>query len=354
MIVIKEQEIMQNWSKDYMAPAVTIKCTTYNHANYISQALDSFLMQKTTFPFEIVVHDDCSTDRTSAIIKEYEKKFPTIIRPIYEEVNQYSLPNGKINILRKMTQKARGKYIAMCEGDDYWISDHKLQIQYDALESSSKSFCVCRTKIDTGIAMSPFDENILPDSTFKYKQSCIINDEELAKLVFKEYHYPFHTSSFFYTKEAEEYTGFDNMCELTEGDEILLKKMILFGGVCFINEVMSCYRWGAKDGWTTKFLASSEDEKYVHSLNAVRANQIFDNVTSQKYHKFVSEHNFNALANWLFIIGTRRVLSDIKDNVDLSVRNLGGKKAKVFYFLARKCPFAGKIFFCMGRLIKKF
>ena len=84
-----EQEIMQHWKMDDK-PLVSISCITYNHENYIAEAIESFLMQETDFPFEVLIHDDCSTDNTAAIIREYEKKYPNIIKPIYQEENQYS------------------------------------------------------------------------------------------------------------------------------------------------------------------------------------------------------------------------------------------------------------------------
>ena len=97
---------------------VSISCTTYNHEDYIADALESFLMQKIKFKYEILIHDDASTDRTAEIIKDYEKKYPEIIKPIYQTYNQYSkgIKVGKFN-----RERAKGKYIAICEGDDFGL-----------------------------------------------------------------------------------------------------------------------------------------------------------------------------------------------------------------------------------------
>lgn len=115
-------------------PLVSIDCITYNHEAYISQALDGFLMQKTEFPFEILIHDDLSTDRTADIIREYEKKYPMIIKPIYQTVNQFS---KGVEISKKFQfPRAQGKYIAICEGDDYWTDPYKLQKQVEILEAN--------------------------------------------------------------------------------------------------------------------------------------------------------------------------------------------------------------------------
>lgn len=111
---------------------VTIRCMTYNHEPYIRQCLEGFVMQKTNFRFEAIVHDDASTDGTAAIIREYAEKYPDIIKPIYETENQYSKHDGSLR--RIMDEACKGKYIAYCEGDDYWIDPLKLQKQVDFLE----------------------------------------------------------------------------------------------------------------------------------------------------------------------------------------------------------------------------
>jgi glycosyltransferase involved in cell wall biosynthesis len=112
---------------------VSICCITYNHEKYIKDALDSFIMQKTNFNFEILIHDDASTDKTAEIIREYELRHPNLIKPIYQAENQYSkgVKVGKFNI-----ERAQGKYIAVCEGDDYWIDPYKLQKQVDYMSAN--------------------------------------------------------------------------------------------------------------------------------------------------------------------------------------------------------------------------
>ena len=101
---------------------VSIVCNAYNQELYIREALESFVAQKTNFKFEILVHDDASTDTTADIIREYESKYPDIIKPIYQTENQYS---KNVSITALQHQRANGKYIAFCEGDDYWIDEYK-------------------------------------------------------------------------------------------------------------------------------------------------------------------------------------------------------------------------------------
>ena len=115
-------------------PLVTILCTVYNHEPFLRQCLDGFVMQKTTFPFEAIVHDDASTDGSAAIIREYAEKYPDIMRPIYETENQYSKFDGSLRKVMDAAMHPNSKYIAMCEGDDYWTDPNKLQMQVDVME----------------------------------------------------------------------------------------------------------------------------------------------------------------------------------------------------------------------------
>jgi glycosyltransferase involved in cell wall biosynthesis len=120
------------------SPIVSICCITYNHEKYISQAIDSFLMQETDFDVEIVIGDDCSSDSTPLIIEEYRQKFPEKFRILKREKNLGS----EVNFI-KTIEACRGTYVALCEGDDYWTDPHKLALQVHTLEErTSHSFCV--------------------------------------------------------------------------------------------------------------------------------------------------------------------------------------------------------------------
>lgn len=111
---------------------VSIYCITYNHVGLISKAIEGFLMQKTNFNFEILIHDDNSSDGTVDILKQYEKKYPNLIKVIYERENQYSKGVPIFDIMKPFLT---GKYIAMCEGDDYWIDPYKLQKQVNFMDN---------------------------------------------------------------------------------------------------------------------------------------------------------------------------------------------------------------------------
>lgn len=183
-----EKEIMSTWQNSN--PLVTIRCLAYNHEQYISQTLDGFFMQKTNFPFEILVHDDASTDNTATIIREYANKYPNIIKPIYQKENQYSKHDGTIS--RIMDSLTKGKYIAICEGDDYWIDENKLQMQVDFLENNPE-YGMCYTKAKsffqdkstfskntTGQYVKDFEDllingNRIPTLTTVYRKDILFN-----------------------------------------------------------------------------------------------------------------------------------------------------------------------------------
>lgn len=142
MISLSQDEIMQNWNNT-KEPLVSIICCTYNHEKYIADTIEGFIQQKTTFSFEVLVNDDASTDKTAYILKKYENIYSVILKIFYHEKNEYS---QGIDIFGNLVKKAKGKYIAICEGDDYWVDENKLQKQVDFLEQNP-DYGLCYTRI---------------------------------------------------------------------------------------------------------------------------------------------------------------------------------------------------------------
>ena len=128
-------------------PLVSICCITYNHAPFIKKCLDGFLMQETSFPIEILIHDDASSDGTDTIVREYAERYPDLIFPLYETENQYSKGKSSVMDIVYNYSRAKGKYIAYCEGDDYWTDPLKLKKQVDFMEAHPDySVCFHRCK----------------------------------------------------------------------------------------------------------------------------------------------------------------------------------------------------------------
>lgn len=223
MIEITQEQIMQNWNGEI--PLVSISCITYNHEPYIVQALDGFLMQKTSFPFEVLVHDDASTDRTADIIREYEKKFPEIIKPLYEEENQWI--KGRRGSAEFNFPRAKGKYIALCEGDDYWIDENKLQMQVDFLEKNPE-YGMCYTNF-----------NLVSEKSKNIKQKALDTKKWDLKnwIISPGYTCP---PSWCYRKELIKKIPKIDSCDGT----FICFAVFLYNTkvYCFKNSVTSCYR----------------------------------------------------------------------------------------------------------------
>ena len=209
---------------------VTIWCLVYNHEKYLRDCLDGFVMQHTNFKFEAIVHDDCSTDTSRQIIQEYAEKYPQIIIPVYEDENQYSKHDGSLG--RVLMSNTRGKYIAECEGDDYWTDSHKLQKQVDFMESHPDySLCFHHTKI-------------IYESLKGEYQFPIINNRECKRVELYN-QWIAHTSSNLYKKEVIEsqiYQKAKKLKTILCADLVLTISASYFGKIFGMPDTMSVYR----------------------------------------------------------------------------------------------------------------
>lgn len=219
---------------------VSAYCLVYNHEEYLRDCLDGFVNQKTDFDYEVFVHDDASTDGSKKIIEEYAEKFPNIIKPIYQTENQYSkrIAISSTYIFPKMT----GEYVAICEGDDYWCDNTKLQQQVEFLDNNPEySACVHNTKILNFLINEEKD-------MYKHNEDTDIVFED----VIKRGGAAFHTSSIMYRSEYL----FDRPFFFTKakgfGDYPLAIYLATSGKIRFINKIMSVYRCGVDGSWTSK------------------------------------------------------------------------------------------------------
>ena len=208
-------------------PKVSILCLTYNQKLFITQALDSFLMQKTDFDFEILIHDDASTDGTTKIIRQYQKKYPSIIKIIVQKENQFSKGNSEI-LTEYLFPLVKGKYIALCEGDDFFTDESKLQTQAEFLDNNPKcSLCFHPTRVIFENYQN--DEYLFPD----VKKS---KDFSLAALIKENF---IQTNSVMYRKQK--YTDLPKN-KILPGDWYLHMYHAQFGKIGYIDKVMSVYR----------------------------------------------------------------------------------------------------------------
>lgn len=220
-------------------PLVSICCMTYNHENYISQCLFGFVMQKTTFPFEILVHEDASTDVTANIVKEYEIKYPSLFRCVYQAENQFTKQNTLVNIL---FPKSIGKYIALCEGDDYWTDPYKLQKQVDFLEANPDySMCFHNAEIiDEGTQLS---EGLFIGPQKQQYIQLNSSREVLPYEIMIDWIVP--TCSCLFRAEMMNYEKINSM-NFVFGDIAMFLSLAANGKVFYLNEIMSVYRKSLK------------------------------------------------------------------------------------------------------------
>lgn len=224
-------------------PFVSVVCLCYNHEQYIRETLDSILMQKTNFAFEIIIHDDASTDNSAEIIMEYYNRYPEIIVPILQSENQYSR-NIDINS-QYIYPKVRGKYIALCECDDYWIDRFKLQYQIDYMEKYNECSCC----IHAAYKFDDKNKKCVGQMILSESDKNFFIEDAISGLGSKA-----ATNSFIYrTKYLGRITEVKNHLTKTGVDDyVLLIILSNIGYIHYINKVMSIYRINVKNSWTSR------------------------------------------------------------------------------------------------------
>lgn len=258
---------------------VSVCCLVYNHEKYLRKCFDAFVNQKTNFKYEILIHDDASTDNSKEIIKEYVEKYPTLFKPLYQQENQTS--KGKKVSFEFQYPRVTGKYIAWCEGDDYWTDDFKLQKQYDMLEQfPDKVFC-------THIVRSVTESGDLLESTHPKTVDLPMHleSDEWIRMLLGDLRYPFQTSSYFgradvLTKYINQYPDFIKKAKV--GDTPLMLLYATHGGCIYLKEEMSCYRRQSSGSWSQR--KSTNVDMWARTILArIEMYKEYDVFTGRKY-----------------------------------------------------------------------
>lgn len=258
-------------------PLVSICCLTYNHENFISQTIESFLSQKTSFPVEILIHDDASTDNTKKIVMEYVAKYPDVIRPIFQKENKYS--KGERSFIgHYILPSVRGKYIALCEGDDYWIDPLKLEKQINFLENN-------------------------PDCSICFHAAHHINEGENSKNFihrpfFKPRDFKFSiriailgggafmttNSMVFVAKYLKDLPAYYYKAPVE--DLPLMLFLACHGHIGYLEDIMSVYRMRTEGSWSSQMVISKEKRRNHHRA-ILRMFREFNQATQFQYSFFV-------------------------------------------------------------------
>ena len=252
---------------------VSICCLAYNHEPYIRQCLDGFLMQKTDFPFEVLIHDDASTDRTADIIREYEAKYPDIIKPIYQTENQYS--KGISPSRKYQYPRTKGKYIALCEGDDYWTDPNKLQKQVDFLETHEDvSMSFHNAKIINAEGNKTGDCRRYDKDRYVPEEDLIKNGGDFCP-----------TASMIFRAQYIQ-SGYPDFCKNCHvGDYPLQLYLTYKGKVYYFDSEMSAYRTGISGSWSQTF---DKTEFYSKINKMISELEMLDGINALFNYKYSS------------------------------------------------------------------
>lgn len=248
---------------------VSVICNVYNHEKYIRDALDGFISQKTDFLFEVLIHDDASTDRSADIIREYQKKYPQIIKPVFQTQNQYSRGGGITR--RFQLPRAQGKYLAMCEGDDYWTDPMKLQKQFDFMECHPDySMCVCSTlwkNEHTGVCEN---RGVVPED----------RDFSTEEIILEQNGRIFQYASFFVKRDVVN-SWPEWRRKFPIGDYPLAILASLRGKVHMMADVMTVYRYFADNSWTARM--DSDEKRARVCQRMIEGLEALNEATQGKY-----------------------------------------------------------------------
>ena len=300
---------------------VSIHCATYNHEKYIADAIESFLMQKTNFKFEILIHDDASTDKTADIIREYEKRYPDLIKPIYQTTNQYSIGQSisKINL-----ERAQGKYIAICEGDDYWTDPYKLQKQVDYMEKHPE----CSLSIHGGYVVNTSGKRIISKNR-PHKGNKIFNTEEIIEgdgglFVTNSMLYPLK-----YTKNRPDFLN-----KAPVGDYPLTIYLSLLGTVYYIDKYMSAYRTGVSNSWTERWY-STINKKIIHYNRIAAMLDEVNQYTSGKFEDVIKRTKYNYQ---LMLLREQRNFKEVREGESKEYYLSLSYKRRLIILVDQYCP----------------
>lgn len=273
-----EDEIIATWTGDASKPLVSIRCITYNHAPYIEDAIKGFLLQKTDFPIEILIHDDASTDGAKKIIEKYQERYPKIIRAVIQKENQYS---KGIKVSEFINPLCKGKYYAICEGDDFWNDPDKLSKQVTALESNpSVDICIHPA---IKISMETGEEQLI--GQYRKSEGIVPVEDIIEK---KHGRIPTASTMIRATAYAE-YSGFRATRKwLNVGDVYTHIFGSKKGGAYYLDATMSCYRHLVPGSWTANIRAESGEEKIKKSRRAIKGYEELNEVTVKRF-----ESSFN-------------------------------------------------------------
>lgn len=236
-------------------PLVSIYILVFNHANYLRETIDSVLMQKTDFDYEIIIGDDASTDGSQEIIKEYEERNPDQIKAVLRDKNLFG---SKIDNFEDLRRRCKGKYMICLEGDDFWTDENKLQKQVDFLESHPDYIATAHSTQVVDKNSEPIDE--------KYPEC---EEDEYSLNHFASEIMPGQLTTILHRNHYLD-DSFDNSCfeeGLAVKDRLVFFYLASHGKIKCSKEKMSSYRHVKEEGssYSANYKYDFEHDKRLYS-----------------------------------------------------------------------------------------
>jgi len=239
-------------------PKVSVITISYNHERYIRQALESIVTQQVNFNFEVIIADDKSTDTTADIISEYAAKYPNIVKPVLRDKNLGPQKNFKNAML-----KAKGDYIALCEGDDYWTDTDKLQKQVDFLDDNI-DYSMCFHPVEVVYENKERASSIFPEMRQKFTTSRLLESNFIQ------------TNSVLYRRQ--EYANIPT--DILPLDWYLHLYHAKFGKIGFIDKTMSAYRRHSEGLWWGSQASIWQRHSYAHTKLFIELEKLYKDAAS--------------------------------------------------------------------------
>ncbi len=295
---------------------LSIICLAYNHGRFIKQTLEGFVNQQTEYKYEVLINDDASTDGTTDIIREYEKKYPDIIKPVYQKENQY----GKKNLTMSLIDIAKGEYFAFCEGDDSWTDMNKIQKQIEYMESHPEcTLCIHNSKRIT--------------ETGKFLSDIVVSDQDgiipIENIIRGGGNFCATNSIMGKMEHAKNPPEFLLKCGLDYTWQIYLATC---GYAYCFHDIMSVYRVAVAGSWSERM----ENDPVAYSKVFVRINEMLNsyNIWSKKKFDYVvqdciSENTYNIAVK----SRDKNLVKDIKVKKWIKKQSLSFKAKYIFWKL---------------------
>lgn len=303
-----------------MKTDITIFCLTYNHVGYIKDALEGFLNQKTQYNYDIFVYDDASTDGTSEILREYKDKYPDLFKIYISERNLYKVADREAIMMNLYRKYIQGKYVAWCEGDDYWIDSNKLQMQVQYMEAHPECSMTAHGSVWLDCQINE-KKNYLP-----FNEERDLTAEEIILQPTGN----LSTASLVMRREI--FMRDDRYPRCGVMDRPLQMYALCHGKIHFFPFIMSVYRYMHQGSWSME-MDKEFDNIILHCYDMVHFLEMYNQYTHMKYNKCIRKN----IISYMDICIYRYLAMGVKDYREKCIQIDNNIVKEYGQYLKRQC-----------------